>query len=211
LLHAANIGGSGVTLDVGSRTAVQALVGSGNGMPSSPGAFKPDGKKVDVAGMSIGLSTVKWNPTVTAKKDFAVWGNGQPDTTVHAGLGLGIDGGLIGAYYGSGGSGAPPVNSYVTAGVVTRPANWLTVSADGYAPITHATNDFASKPLVRVAVSTPYATVATTQGVSQAGYEASTGVTFGKVQIGAFASVTEDRLSGQTDKRVGGQVNVLSW
>jgi hypothetical protein len=211
LLHWGNVGGSGINVDVGSQAKVQAVVGSGNEKSKDKSESATPKKHVDIEGMGTGLSSAKWNPSLTVSRDFSVWGRGVPDTRLSASYGLGIDGGLIGAYYASGGKGVAPVNQYVTAGITTRPTPWLGLSAEGYAPITNATNDYAASPMARFAVTTPYATLATTQGKTQASYEASTGVNLGPVQVGAFASAVHDRQTGQVDKRFGAQATVLSW
>lgn len=211
LLHWGNVGGTGIAVDVGSHATVQAVVGSGNAKTTDKSESATPTKHVDIEGMGTGLSSAKWNPSLTVSRDVSLWGRGTPDTRLSASYGLGIDGGLIGAYYASGGTGVAPVNQYLTAGVTTKPTPWLGLSAEGYVPLTNATNDFAASPLARFAVTTPYATLATTQGKDQASYEASAGVNLGPMQVGAFAAAVQDRKTEQVDKRVGVQATVLSW
>jgi hypothetical protein len=209
MLHFANIGGSGITVDVGSHTSLQAVVGSGNERKKNKDETFTTSKRIDIEGAGAGLSSLRWNPTISAKRDFSVWGD-TPDTQLRAGYGLGVDAGLLGAHYATGGRDLP-INQYVTAGIETHPTPWLGLSADGYAPITNHTNDFAASPMVRLAVTTPYATLATTQGKDSASYQASSGIALGKVQLSAFAGINQDKITQQTDKRVGVQATVLSW
>ncbi|MBC7543941.1 MAG: hypothetical protein H7338_14545 [Candidatus Sericytochromatia bacterium] len=211
MLHFGDIGGTGISVEAGSHTALQAVVGMGHEKVKDGGEANSGARKVDIEGYGTGLSSLKWSPTLTASRDFAVWGRGTPDTRLSLGYGAGLDVGLGAAYYASGGKGVLPINQYATTGLETRPTAWLGIAANGYVPITVATNDFAASPLARLSVTTPYGSLATTQGKTQASYDVTSGVNIGPFQVGAFASANHDRVSGQVDKRVGGQVSVANW
>jgi hypothetical protein len=203
VVKATDIAGSGINLHVGSHTTAQAMLGS-----------RPDGDKKyvpDIQGTSLGVSSLKWNPTITADRSLSVWGKGNDDTKLNVGYGLGLDAGLMAAHYVTGGR-SFPVNQYLTGGIETKPANWLSISAQGYVPIQNVSNDFNAKPLARVEVATPYLRVGTTQGKDLSRYDVSSGVNLGKhVNLAAFAAVEQDRIVHQTDVRFGARLTVATF
>jgi hypothetical protein len=204
LLKVADIGGSGINVTVGSHTTAQLMLGTGK-----------DGEDktiLDIGGTSLGTSSLKWNPTLTVDRNFSLWNrNGQADTKAFVSYGAGIDAGLLGAHYVTGGR-SFPISQYVTGGVETRPTNWLNVSAQGYVPIQNVSNDFAAKPLARIELATPYLRVGTTQGQDQARYDVSSQVALGKhFQLGAYAAVQQDRVTKQTAPQVGVTLSVVNF
>ncbi len=203
VVHAENIGGSGINLKVGSHTTAQALVGSGTDEMGK--------RDVDFAGTSMGISSLKWNPTVTVDRDFKVWNKDRADTKLSVGYGMGVDAGLLAAHYMTGGT-SFPVNQYLTAGVTTKPTTWLSVSATGYVPLQNVSNDFHGKPLARIDVATPYLRVGTTQGSDLSRYDVSSGINVGKhVNLAAFASYVDDRQMKEHYTMVGARLTVATF
>jgi hypothetical protein len=204
MIKVKDIGGSGINVTVGSHTSLQAMVGTGR---------DGDGKVVaDIAGTSAGVSSLKWSPTLTVDRDFSLWNKGGlTDTKLFATYGVGVDAGLMAAHYVTGGRGFP-INQYVAGGIQTQPSKWLGLSAQAYVPIQNVSNDFAAKPLARIDVMTPYLRVGTTQGKDQAAYDVSSQVAIGKhFQVGAFAGIQQDRVTHQTDPRVGVTLSVVNF
>ena len=203
VFQAKDIGGTGINLHVGSHTTAQAMLGTGK---------DENGKTdLDLEGTSMGVSTLKWNPTVTVDKEVSLWHKDQPDTKLSAGYGLGIDAGLLAAHYVTGGR-SFPVNQYVTAGVTTSPTPGLSLSVQGYVPIQNVSNDFGSQPMVRVEAATPYVKVGTTQGAEVSSYDVSSGINIGKhVNVGVFAGVTQDHMTHQTEEQVGASLTIANF
>lgn len=183
-----NIKGSGIDLGVSSRTRFEGI---------APFILDGSDKGFDDEGAS-GLASLKWTPDIAASRLFSLWNDKLVhDTKAYVSYGLGVDAGMMIARYASGGGGAP-INQYVTMGVDTMPNNWLLISMLGYMPITNYTNDYASSPLGRLVVSTPYVAIGTTQGTTEGRYDATTGLNLGPVNLGTTMAVDQDRTTGQT-------------
>jgi hypothetical protein len=197
LLRWRDIGGSGVNVGVGSHTTATGAL-----------AFSERGNETSSTGAA--LTNLKTNPELAVDRSFSIFGSGQPDLNLRLGAGVGADTMLLAEHYRMGGSGLP-VNTYVTGTVTARPLPWLGVQTSGYVPITNASNDFLASPAVRLAVTTPYAAVGTTQSAERGRYDLAVGTRVGPAIVGGFAAVDQDRRTGQTGYTVGGQLTVASW
>jgi hypothetical protein len=204
LIQVKDIKGSGINVTVGSHTTVQAMIGTGR---------DGDDKVIaDVSGTGLGVSSLKWSPSLTVDRGFSLWNKeGHKDTRAFATYGLGVDAGLLAAHYMTGGH-SFPINQYVVGGVQTQANKWLGLSASAYVPIQNVSNDFAAKPLARFDVMTPYVRFVTTQGKDQAAYDVSSQVALGKhFQLGAFAGVQQDKATRQVDPRVGVSLSLVNF
>jgi hypothetical protein len=204
LLKISNIKRSGITITAGSHTTAQVMMGTGR---------DGEGKVIaDIGGTTLGTSSLKWNPSVTADKGLSLWNKGgQKDSRAFVSYGAGVDAGLLAAHYVTGGK-SFPINQYVSGGLQTQPSKYLSLSAQGYVPLQNVSNDFAAKPLARIDIATPYLKVGMTQGKDQARYDISTQVALGKhVQLGAYGAIEQDRVTKQTDPRVGVSLSVVNF
>ncbi|MBC7543716.1 MAG: hypothetical protein H7338_13395 [Candidatus Sericytochromatia bacterium] len=203
LISTKNIGGSGINVKVGSHTTAQLMVGTKQD--------QDDKTKLDIEGTSLGVSSLKWNPTITADRSFSLWNKGTPDTRAHVGYGMGVDAGLLGGHYVTGGR-SLPINQYLVGGFETMPNKSLSLSVKGYVPLQNVTNDFNAKPLLRLDVATPYIRVGTSQAAGLSRYDISSGVNLGKhVNIAAYGAFEQDRTVRQSDFQFGARLTVASF
>lgn len=181
----ANLAGTGIHVSARSHTVAHAGL-----------AF--DEQQVDGI-TTAALANLTWNPELHASRRLG-------PVTADLGYGLGADASLIGLHYAWGGKGTPPLSQYLTAGITSQPVSWLQLSARGYLPVTNHSNDFSREPLTRLELTTPYASIATTQGRERGRYDLKLGTEVNGMNMGGFATIHQDRVTGRTEAIGGFQV-----